>query len=53
MPEITRVYEKQIHNNTGIFLINIWKKTYFKNFANLKNSDETRHYNIGSKTHNR
>jgi hypothetical protein len=44
----------QIHDDTGIPLINTWIKTQFKNFhAKLKNLDRARHYNIGRKTINR
>lgn len=45
---------RQIHNDTGIPLINTWIKTNFKNFhAKLKYVDSARHYNLGSKTLNR
>jgi len=45
---------RQIHNDTGISLINIWIKTQLKNFhTKLKNSDGARHYQLGKKTKNR
>jgi len=44
----------QIHNDTGISLINIWIKTKLKNFhAKLKDSDGARHYQLGRKTQNK
>lgn len=45
---------RQIHNDTGIPLINTWIKTQFKNFhSKLKFVDSARHYNLGKKTPNR
>ena len=42
---------KQIHNDTGIPLLQDWIKIQFKNFhANLNASDGARFYNIGNKT---
>jgi hypothetical protein len=45
---------RQIHNDTGIPLINTWIKTQFKNFhAKLKNLDSAHYFNLGRKTLNR
>ncbi|KAL4107225.1 hypothetical protein QTP88_017608 [Uroleucon formosanum] len=45
---------KQIHNDTGIPLLQDWIKIQYKNFhANLKTSDGARFYNLRTKTKNR
>lgn len=45
---------RQIHNVTGIPLINIWVKIQFRNYyTKLKDSDETHHYSLENKTFNR
>jgi hypothetical protein len=45
---------RQIHNDTGIPLINICNKNQLKIFhAKFKDSDEARHYQLESKTQNR
>jgi hypothetical protein len=45
---------RQIHNDTGIPLINTWSKIQLKNYhVKLKNLDSARHYNIGRKTPDR
>jgi len=42
---------KQIHNDTGIPLLQDWIKIHFQNFhAKLKTSDGTRFYNLRIKT---
>ncbi|KAF0764998.1 Reverse transcriptase domain-containing protein [Aphis craccivora] len=42
---------RQIHNDTGIPLIQDWIKIQFKNFyVNLNTSDDTRLYNLDNKT---